>query len=636
MQAPVYLCLLGNDPAPAYLGLKVVEREAGRVAKAVFYSFPAWNEEYGKKRQAFFRLLSEKGVLYEERPLEKGLEEAEAREVWVNLTGGAKYWAVRFLGHWRRPGARVFLVEGHRALEAPRALFLWPREEERSLEAEALTLEEYARLYLEPLGEAWERVSPPGAFPPGAQAARLPGREGGVFVVHRGLPYWYWVRPHLGGEAKEMSRKALSAFSGEAKRLGGQLCLPVVPYHKAHLRSRHPKERENVFARWRAWAREYGVFLVDPGRPLEEEVASLIKGKASKKALPLPQEGPLLLALVSEQAVPLYAAYLHAGPREVYLLTTPEMESRLRWAEAFFRGKGVRVHRSFLSGPWALREVRDLLAPVVEEALRRGHPVHANLNSGTTAMALGLYLALRDGARAHYLDGDRLLLLDGGEAEVPWEEGRPEDLLALRGYRFEEEYPDARPDPGLLALAEEILRRWDEVQTSWEASPLVRRFLKFWKKRFGQAFPPKRLSRLKGLPLDYAVYSHLNAHLAPKGGQARMGGHLVPLGGNEALAPQFTEVDGVFFHRGALWFVECKPTDEGLRERAPIMAELVRSVGGVEARGLMVARRWRGAPPPASPNLVYMALEGGEGVGVYRFPEELEKALSRNPAPRRG
>lgn len=90
------------------------------------------------------------------------------------------------------------------------------------------------------------------------------------------------------------------------------------------------------------------------------------------------------------------------------------MESRLRWAEAFFRGKGVRVHRSFLSGPWALREVRDLLAPVVEEALRRGHPVHANLNSGTTAMALGLYLALRDGARAHYLDGDRLLLLDGG------------------------------------------------------------------------------------------------------------------------------------------------------------------------------------------------------------------------------
>ena len=320
MQALVYLCLLGNDPAPAYLGLKLVERKVGKVAKAVFYSFPEWNEEYRKKRQALFRLLSEKSVLHEERPLEKGLEEAEAREVWVNLTGGAKLWAVRFLGRWRRPGARVFLVEGHRALEAPRALFLWPQEEELSLAGEALTLEEYARLYLEPLGEAWERVSTPGAFPPGAQAARLPGREGGVFVVHRGLPYW--VRPRLGDEAKEMSREDLSAFSSEAKRLGGQLCLPVVPYHRAHLRSRHPKERENVLTRWKAWAREYGVFLVDPGRPLEEEVASQTKGKASKKALPLPQEGPLLLALVSEQAVPLYAAHLHARPREVYLLTT--------------------------------------------------------------------------------------------------------------------------------------------------------------------------------------------------------------------------------------------------------------------------------------------------------------------------
>lgn len=78
--------------------------------------------------------------------------------------------------------------------------------------------------------------------------------------------------------------------------------------------------------------------------------------------------------------------------------------------------------------------------------------------------------------------------------------GRPEDLLALRGYRFEEEYPDARPDPGLLALAEEILRRWDEVQTSWEASPLVRRFLKFWKKRFGQAFPRSAFPGSRGFP----------------------------------------------------------------------------------------------------------------------------------------
>lgn len=201
MQAPVYLCLLGNDPAPAYLGLKVVEREAGRVAKAVFYSFPAWNEEYGKKRQAFFRLLSEKGVLYEERPLEKGLEEAEAREVWVNLTGGAKYWAVRFLGHWRRPGARVFLVEGHRALGRPGPFSSGPGRRSAPLRPRPSPWRSTPGSIWSPWGGLGAGF-PARGLPPGAQAARLPGREGGVFVVHRGLPYWYWVRPHLGARPR--------------------------------------------------------------------------------------------------------------------------------------------------------------------------------------------------------------------------------------------------------------------------------------------------------------------------------------------------------------------------------------------------------------------------------------------------
>lgn len=104
-----------------------------------------------------------------------------------------------------------------------------------------------------------------------------------------------------------------------------------------------------------------------------------------------------------------------------------------------------------------------------------------------------------------------------------------------------------------------------------------------------------------------------------------MGGHLVPLGGNEALAPQSTEVDGVFFHRGALWFVECKPTDEGLRERAPIMAELVRSVGGVEARGLMVARRWRGARLRRAPTWSTWPWRAGRAWGSTASPRSWKR-----------
>lgn len=350
VRGPVYLSLLGNDPAPAYLGLKMAARRAEGVVRAIFYALPAWNEGYEAKRRALFALLGEKGIPYEVRPLsEVPAPEEEMGEVWVNLIGGAKLWAVRLLGRWRRPGARVFLLEAHRPLEAPRALFLWPEEEAFPLEAEALTLEEYARLYLGPLGEAWAEAPPPPAFPPGARAARLPRREGGLFVVYRGRPYW--VRPFLEDEREGMSREAFARFAQEARELGGQLCLPVVPYHGASLRSHHPHEQDIVLARWRAWAEENGVFLVDPRAPLEREVASLFQEKPLPKAPPLPR-GPVLLALVSEQATPLYGGYLYARPKEAYLLTTPEMADRLRWAEAFFRGKGVRVHIGLLPGPF--------------------------------------------------------------------------------------------------------------------------------------------------------------------------------------------------------------------------------------------------------------------------------------------
>ncbi len=621
----VYLCLLGNDPAPAYLGLKIAARKAGGVARAVFYALPAWNETYEAKRRALFALLEEQGIPHEVQPLsasEAAALEEDMREVFVNLTGGAKLWAVRLLERWRRPGARVFLLEAHRPLEAPQALFLWPEEEVLSLEADALSLEEYARLYLEPLGEAWEEVPPPRALPPEARAARLPRRQGGLFVVYRGRPYW--IRPFLENERKEMSRQAFARFAKEARELGGQLCLPVVPCHTANLQSRHPNERDTVLARWRTWAKENGVFLVDPGTPLEREVASLFQERPRPKPLPPPQ-GPVLLALISEQATPLYGAYLYTRPEEVYLLTTPEMSDRLRWAKAFFRSKGVRVHTGLLPGPWALREVRDYLSPVVEKALRRGLPVHANLNGGTHAMALGLYLALKEGARAHYLEGERLHFLDGEEASVPWGEGRPQDLLALRGYRLRERYGSFRPDQEVLDVAETILKRWAEVQAAWETSPLVRHFFRLLARRFGQSFSPEERRSLKGLPLEYFVYSHLHAYLASRGGVAVMGGHLAPLEGNEALNSQLTEVDGLALYRGALWLVECKPDAGSLKERATLMENLVASVGGVRSKGLMVARSWNGPPPPPGGNLVHMAWEAGEG--VLRFPQDLDKAL---------
>jgi hypothetical protein len=97
------------------------------------------------------------------------------------------------------------------------------------------------------------------------------------------------------------------------------------------------------------------------------------------------------------------------------------------------------------------------------------------------------------------------------------------------------------------------------------------------------------------------------------------------LKGNAALDDQLTEVDGLALYGGALWFVECKLSARELVEQARIMENLVDSVGGSHAKGLMVARSWKGSSPPQGRNLVYMAFEAGEG--VLRFPQDLDKAL---------
>jgi len=77
----VYLSLLGNDPAPAYLGLKMVERRTRGVARAIFYALRAWNEVYKAKRCALFALLEEKGIPFEVRPLsEAAIEEEDAEK----------------------------------------------------------------------------------------------------------------------------------------------------------------------------------------------------------------------------------------------------------------------------------------------------------------------------------------------------------------------------------------------------------------------------------------------------------------------------------------------------------------------------------------------------------------------------
>jgi hypothetical protein len=182
----VYVSLLGNEPGPAYMGLKFVRSRAGEVEEAVFYAERPW-PGYERKREALFGLLEEEGIRY--RVVEAEALEGDAAgpggEVWVNLTGGSKLLALRSLRRWQGTGAKVFLLDAYRDLEAPRALFLLPEEGEEVLAGDAaLTLADYCRLYLQPEGEETAPAEPPRGG--GRAPSRAPGRH--LCVLGPALP----------------------------------------------------------------------------------------------------------------------------------------------------------------------------------------------------------------------------------------------------------------------------------------------------------------------------------------------------------------------------------------------------------------------------------------------------------------
>ncbi|KGQ21369.1 PDDEXK family nuclease [Thermus filiformis] len=640
-----YVSLLGNDPGPVYAGLKLVKRRAGRVGKVVLYAQKLQEpqpEVYRAKREALYRLLKDQGLTLEEHPISH-TPKGEApfpkpgKDAWVNLTGGSKFWAALLLEWWWDSGAQFFLLDAQRPLEPPYALFLWPEEKQEALEdekEETLSLEDYLELYLEPLGEECKKEALPSRyrFPSGARAVRLLGkREETHFAVYRGRPYLF--KPFLVDEGREMTKEEMSRFREESERLGGQNCLPIVLIHRRHLNGlANDLERKNKEAKFKELAKTYKISLMNPAKSLEEQLKPPPPPPAPPpEPFPHPQ-GSLLVANVSDQTLPIYAAYLALKPKEVYLAATPEMREKMENLKGVLQSRGARVRTRQISASLAHEEVRRLFAPVAQEADRAGHPMYANLNGGTTALALGLHLAIqgRKQAQAHYFQGDRLYLLSGEEKEVPWKEARLEEVLALYGrqIRPKKELGKPRPDPEVAQLARSILNRWEALD--WSTDPEVRRFFSLWKERFGGSLLGD-VQSLRGLVLEYLTFYELDQYLAPRGGKVAWGGHLTNLDAPEAVVNQVDEVDILAFYRGKLWIVECKMHRNALsRDELENDLLLARMVGGLRAGALAVVARWEGDPPEKKKDTVYMALEAPEGVqGVFRFPEELPQVLDK-------
>lgn len=60
------------------------------------------------------------------------------------------------------------------------------------------------------------------------------------------------------------------------------------------------------------------------------------------------------------------------------------------------------------------------------------------------------------------------------------------------------------------------------------------------------------------------------------------------------LARQSIEVDGLAYHRGTLWLVECKAVSrgKGLPKRGTVLSSVGEQIWGREVRALIVALNW--------------------------------------------
>lgn len=623
----IYVATLGNDPIPALLGLRLVQKQ-GPVEDVVFMAEPP-GEGYEKKREALFSRLQAEGVPFTVKDLTEGFPRdflELSPHAWVNLTGGSKLWAVRLLDMFQAAGAQIFIVDAHRRLDPPRAVFLEDPPRVECLDEGILTLDDYLELHIKPMEIEYEWSVAPPNFPPGIPAINLRMEDPNpTFLVYKGQPYLVVPTTEEGG----LSRAKMAMHAARAKKLGGELCLAILHIPKRYLRHQPMPERETILERWKHQAQETGVKLAYAKERVEQIFSS--KRDTGSASLSIPTEGPVLFTVLSEQTVPLYASLITYEPKTLYLLVTPEMKDKVSRIDELKKELPFlnTVHKGWLASPWDIQGIISLVKPVVESAYSQGLMVQANLNGGTSALVLGLYLTIRNLGNAHYLKGD--YIVEGSEEKriPPWEKGHPEHLLMLRGYRFEEEARLGRPSPDkkLIRLAKDLIKDWEQLQRIWSVATPVKRFFEAWEHACNSQIDK---NSKKGLPLEYFVWATLKKYMKPLGGKVLFSGKLADRSWPSGHAQKdhlASEIDSLVYYRGQLIPVECKMRSDALLQQAAYMEQLAYRLGGIQGRGLMIAGWWGENPPRSSSRLTYMAIHGHDPLpeGVYRFPDDLPK-----------
>lgn len=642
----LYLATVGNDPAPVAMGLRIIGERG--VSRVVLLEEEPTGLVYPKQREALHEWLKgsvgpgsvERHALdlnpeAVQKTIQRVLEGCGGSRVYVNLTGGSKLSAFfLYKATGPLPESQLFAIEAHR-LEPPKVRFWKPAP--ALPQGGLLDLPDYLRLY---------------AFPAGAEEVQgSPGKRwkdfSHTYLRYRGAEWVYGVwegRPWVANPAGISSKEEFSRLRDVARELGGQHALTVA------LEKYEEQQAQNamqVRESRKVWAEEFCDVYLLHGQTLAQALQSRKRPAATTCSFALPQEGPVFVALPSDQLLPLVASFVMAQPqpKQAYLITTPDKVAQAGRLEVFLKRRGVRVQASSAAAPEEPDSVRSALAPVLEEAQRRGLEVRVNLNGGTKLMVLGLVEALAGGERVEYLDRRTLWdLEETSSREVGWEAVRLEEALALHGFRLiqDEQLGQVCPDPKVLEAARGAENAGVTRRPDWYETPSGKAFVDAWEKRFGVRLEGKFWQSKNGLAREYIVFAELHSRLAPQGGQVCFGGHLHPQEwgqgrdqNRDRRGQNPPQVDVVAWHRGELLLVEVKPTlSEALNRHREdgVIPGLSQRAGGRYAKGMVVARDVgnlkEDGPKPSRSDLALLVMQG-EALpqGVFRFPDDLPKVF---------
>lgn len=595
-KASIYIATLGNDSAPAAIGLKALKLKGIKVDQAIFIPDSVDSKKPEDHKSQHEALLQWVECMFPDAqariehthktPHEFAQLVPSGANVYANYTGGSKPLSIAWAIQAQQYGATVFTIDSH----GPKTQYLHYLSGEQSEvldERALLDLKDYQQLYISPFlransGQANQQASNQ-SIQIQALLKEAPSLgqyinphtvlclEGNYYLafVHNGnlhLVSLSWGQAAYNGS----STKLLAQFKRYSQQLGGQMAVALArayPRRPSIDETAHANEEQNYQTRLR------NVGLKPQSQFLNEQKPSSSSPKATSLTEIEPPKGSALVCLVGAQPMPSIVAFFEHQPQSVYLLSSPGVKRTTERIAEYLRSREVHAQCVWLDNTTpattghAVKKIFDL-------AQESRLPFHLCANGLTKAMAAFGVLALPEQNRslAQYVYRNQikpLLPSSSPDKEVDLANLDISDYARLHEVSIVD-HTRVWPNQELMKTARKFLEtaKSKERGHEWYMHPEGKRFIGLWEQLFNgkpnHQPDPKTWGGKSGHPLAYLVYCHIHQVLQGTGATVLFDVKVdFPSSAPTAkpnTAPNPFDADVLVLHKGELWWIECKPS----------------------------------------------------------------------------